>query len=72
MDRLDYLLRDSNATGVPCGQIDINYLLNSLRVSEKGMLGISEKAIPAAEQFLFARYFMHQAVYFHKTTVAIE
>jgi len=47
MDRLDYLLRDSQATGVPYGQIDINYLLNSLKVSPSGRLGISEKALPA-------------------------
>jgi HD superfamily phosphohydrolase len=72
MDRLDYLLRDSQATGVPYGQIDINYLLNNLKVSPSGMLGISEKAIPAAEQFLLARYFMHRTVYYHKTTFGIE
>ncbi|MHC4538929.1 MAG: HD domain-containing protein, partial [Planctomycetota bacterium] len=72
MDRLDYLLRDSQATGVPYGQIDINYLLNNLRVSPSGMLGISEKAMPAAEQFLLARYFMHRTVYYHKTTFGME
>ena len=72
MDRLDYLLRDSQATGVPYGQIDINYLINNLQISSSGMLGISEKAIPAAEQFLLARYFMHRTVYYHKTTFGIE
>jgi len=72
MDRLDYLLRDSQATGVPYGQIDINYLLNNLKVSPSGMIGISEKAIPAAEQFLLARYFMHRTVYYHKTTFGME
>lgn len=72
MDRLDYLLRDSNATGVPYGQIDINYLLNNLEVSDKGLLGVTRKALCAAEQFLFARYFMHRTVYLHKTTFALE
>jgi HD superfamily phosphohydrolase len=72
MDRLDYLLRDSQATGVPYGQIDINYLLNNLKVSPSGMVGISEKAVPAAEQFLFARFFMHRTVYYHKTTFGME
>src|SRR5260370_11321835 len=28
MDRLDYLLRDARAAGVPYGEIDLNYLLN--------------------------------------------
>jgi hypothetical protein len=72
MDRLDYLLRDSQATGVPYGQIDINYLLNNLRVSPGGMLGIAERALPAAEQFLLARFFMHRTVYYHKTTFGME
>ncbi len=72
MDRLDYLLRDSQATGVPYGQIDINYLLSNLRVSPSGAVGISEKAIPAAEQFLIARFFMHRTVYYHKTTFGME
>jgi HD superfamily phosphohydrolase len=72
MDRLDYLIRDSRAAGVPYGLADVNYLLNSLRVSPSGLVGVSAKALPAAEQFLFARYFIHRAVYFHKTTVGIE
>jgi len=72
MDRLDYLLRDSNAAGVPYGEIDINYLLNSVEISPSGMVCVSEKALPAAEQFLFARYFMHLTVYYHKTTYAFE
>lgn len=72
MDRVDYLQRDSRAAGVPYGNIDVNYLLNSLRISETGMVGVAEKALPAAEQFLLARFFMHKAVYFHKTTFGIE
>jgi hypothetical protein len=72
MDRLDYLLRDSRAAGVPYGSIDINYILNNVRVSKGGMLGVSRKALPAVEQFLMARHFMHRAVYYHKTTVALE
>jgi len=71
LDRLDYLLRDSRAAGVPFGYIDINYLLNNLKLSSGGMLGILEKAIPAAEQFLLARFFMHRCVYYHKTTYGL-
>jgi len=72
LDRLDYLLRDSYATGVPYGQIDINYLLNNLRVSPKGMVGFSEKALSAVEHLLLARFFMHRTVYYHKTTYGLE
>jgi len=72
LDRLDYLLRDAGGTGTPYGQIDLNYLLNSIRISPSGLLGVSEKALPAAEHLLFARYFMHRTVYGHKTTMAFE
>lgn len=72
MDRLDYLLRDSRAAGVPYGEIDVNYLLNSLRISPTKLLGIDKKALPAVEQFLLARYFMTRTVYWHKTTYAFE
>ncbi|MBI4865124.1 MAG: HD domain-containing protein [Candidatus Riflebacteria bacterium] len=72
MDRVDYLQRDSRAVGVPYGNIDVNYLLNSLQISKTGMLGVAAKAMPAAEQYLFARFFMHRAVYYHKTTFGME
>jgi len=72
LDRLDYLQRDSHATGVPYGRIDLNYLLNSLRGNPEGEIGVHERAIPAVEHFLLARFFMHRTVYFHRTTVAIE
>ncbi len=72
MDRMDYLQRDSQACGLPYGNIDINYLLNSLKISPTGMLGVTEKALPAAEQYLLARFFMHKTVYLHKTTFGIE
>jgi len=72
MDRLDYLQRDSRAAGVPYGNIDVDYLLNSLKISPGGMVGVSQKALPAAEQFMLARFFMYRAVYYHKTTYALE
>jgi hypothetical protein len=72
MDRLDYLLRDSQATGAPYGKIDLDYLLNNVQVSPKGVLGVTEKALPAAEHFLLARLYMHRTVYWHKTTFGFE
>ena len=72
MDRMDYLLRDARAAGVPYGEIDLKYLLNSIRKSPKGMLGVDEKALAAAEHFLLARVFMHRVVYYHKTTYGFE
>lgn len=72
IDRWDYLLRDSYATGVPYGQIDIGYLLNNLKVSPQRMVGFAEKALAAVEHFLLSRFFMHRVVYYHKTIYGME
>lgn len=72
LDRFDYLLRDSMGTGVPYGHIDLHYLLNNIRASPRGLLGVPEKALPAVEQFLFARYFITRVVYYHKTVFGFE
>ncbi|HIJ54369.1 MAG TPA: HD domain-containing protein [Planctomycetes bacterium] len=72
IDRWDYLLRDSYATGVPYGHIDINYLLNNLKVSPQKVVGFSDKALPAVEHFLLARFFMQRTVYYHKTIYGME
>lgn len=72
MDRLDYLVRDSQATGVPYGAVDIDYLLNHIQVGSDGMIGISYKALPAAEHVLLARSFMFRTVCQHKTVYGFE
>lgn len=72
MDRLDYLLRDARAAGVPFGQIDLNYLLNNFRASPSGAIGVPEKAITAVDHFLLGRFFMYRSVYYHKTTFGLE
>src|SRR5262249_51912412 len=72
MDRLDYLLRDARAAGVPYGEIDLNYLLNNFRASPSGMLGVSEKAITAVDHFFLCPFFLHRSVYYHKTTFGLE
>jgi len=72
LDRMDYLLRDSYAAGVPYGHIDINYLLNNLKVSTQQVVGFRGKALPAVEHLLLARFFMHRVVYYHKTIYGME
>lgn len=74
VDRMDYLLRDSCYTGVEYGRFDLDWLLHSLRIIEKG--GDWELAIElrkggrAAEGYVLARYYMYQQVYHHKTSRA--
>jgi HD superfamily phosphohydrolase len=72
VDRMDYLVRDSLNTGVPYGQIDINYILNNLDVTENKEIVLNAKARISAEHLLVSRYFMFNAVYLHKTVFAFE
>lgn len=72
VDRMDYLVRDSHNTGVPYGQIDINYILNNLDVVENQEIVLSAKARISAEHLLVSRYFMFNAVYLHKTVFGFE
>lgn len=71
-DRLDYLLRDGQATGVPYGKVDLHFLLNHIRKDSKGRIAISMKALPAAEHFLLARAFLTRTVCQHKTVFGFE
>ncbi|WP_082655686.1 HD domain-containing protein [Aureimonas sp. D3] len=86
-DRLDYIRRDKLMTGTGAGAIDFDWLMDNVRVGEIDIgapdsedetikkvdtFCLSLKALPAAEQFLLARYTLHQQVYFHKTTRCVE
>ncbi len=86
-DRLDYLIRDRYMTGTGAGAIDLDWLMDNVRVAELDIsLPDSEDATPiyshgfclgykardAAEDFLLARYRLYTNVYFHKTTRGIE
>jgi HD superfamily phosphohydrolase len=78
VDRCDYLLRDAHATGVHYGEFDLGWLLRSLRFGLPGDDGAPPlavdgyKGLVAIEEFLLARFFMFQQVYFHKSTRAAE
>lgn len=70
-DRLDYLMRDSVATGVDYGTFD---LARIIRVMEprKDRLVVRESGIHTVEAYLLARYFMYWQVYFHPVSRAGE
>jgi HD superfamily phosphohydrolase len=68
VDRMDYLLRDSLFAGVSYGHYDLDWLVSQARAVPDGAvvrLGIEQRALPAFEHFLLARYHMFQMVYFH-------
>ncbi|MDD4351676.1 MAG: HD domain-containing protein [Candidatus Gracilibacteria bacterium] len=75
IDRADYLLRDSHATGVKYGVFDLARLLSSLtffKQANKIHLAVEKKGLHALEEFILARYFMYEQVYLHKTSLCSE
>jgi len=84
-DRLDYLRRDRYMTGTGSGSIDVEWLLDGLRVGsitinapgeadlvEVPGFYLNHKALRTAEEYLLARFNLYQQVYLHKTTRAAE
>lgn len=76
MDRLDYLRRDSLFTGAGYGHYDYDRILSTFELlpDEEGNQDIvwSEKSMLAIEEYIFARHYMYQNVYLHKTTRGFE
>ena len=70
LDKIEYLTRDAHYCGVPYGDIDVDRLLDSLRLlrdPETGRLeiGVADNGISALESLLFAKYQMFRNVYWH-------
>jgi len=64
-DRMDYLLRDAQHTGVKIGLFDLDFLIRNLRLHEQDgqqMLCISEDGINVVDSFLVARYFWYSQI----------
>ncbi|MFP4139670.1 MAG: HD domain-containing protein [Phycisphaerae bacterium] len=81
VDRMDYLLRDSHFTGAGYGRFDSYRLINTMELTREAEHEEQEallhptwprKAIIALEEYIFARYYMYSAVYYHKTTRGYE
>lgn len=76
MDRLDYLRRDSLFSGAGYGHFDWYRILTSFELYDGGDanrdLVWPDKSKLAIEEYVFARYYMYQNVYFHKTTRGFE
>jgi len=73
VDRLDYLRRDSLCSGAGYGHFDWYRLLTTVEFHEEETdLVWPEKAALAIEEYIFARFYMYQNVYLHKTTRGFE
>jgi HD superfamily phosphohydrolase len=76
-DKLDYLVRDSRYCNVPYGMVDVQRLIDSLRIwpeyenqtseNTRLQLVIDEKGVGALQSLIFARYLMFYNVYWHHT-----
>lgn len=64
VDRMDYLVRDAQHTGVPYGTIDHDRLLYALRIVD-GALALEPGNVASAESALIARTLMNATVYRH-------
>lgn len=71
-DRIDYMLRTSKSTGLPYGNVDIDYLISQIGIDKDKNVCLPEKALRTAEHFLLGRFFEYQQVYFHKAVIGIE
>jgi len=75
-DRLDYLQRDAQATGIVYGNIDIARLIHGITLTidpdGKPLLGLDIKSLQTLEDIFDARYKMYRSVYFHHKVLAFS
>jgi HD superfamily phosphohydrolase len=77
VDRLDYMARDSYFTGVGFGNVDLERIINMLRIFN-GAGDLNKHALTmfkgrhSIESYLLGRHLMYQAVYFHKASRGAE
>ncbi len=74
-DRLDYLIRDSNALGVSYGNIELEHIISTLgsaKIGEESIIGVTEKGLHAVEHYVLARYFMYSQIIFYPKIYYLE
>lgn len=71
-DQLDYLLRTAIHSGLPYGQIDLDYLISQMVRDKEDRLCFLPKALNAVDHCLLGRYFDRMTVAYHKTVAGFE
>lgn len=78
-DRFDYLLRDSNQTGVKYGIFDLEQIIRHIDYypdhdQGEGISGlvVDKKGQKAVEHYLLSRYFLYSTVIYQKTTTGFH
>lgn len=70
-DQIDYLVRDAHYTGVAHGKVDIDRILNTMRIHNNRIM-IEKGGTAAAEGLMVARSLMYSSVYFHRTVRIVK
>lgn len=71
-DRMDFLLRDSRASGTNYGGVDIDYIIANISWDDDAKhVCFKPKAKTAIEHFIMSRYFSYNLTY-HKTVMGFE
>jgi len=70
-DQIDYLIRDAHYTGVIHGKVDIDRLIDTMRINNDRIV-IEKGGTAAAEGLMVARSLMYSSVYFHRTVRIIK
>lgn len=81
-DRLDFLTRDRFFSGIKVGQIDLEWLFDSLRIEEvaygvdegesRHTFVVVQKGLKVVEDYIAAYLALYESVYLHKTTRGIQ
>ncbi len=71
VDSLDFVRRDAYMSGLSRDPIDMERILHYSFVTEKGVT-YSSYGLAALQQFLQARINLFQAIYYHRTTRALD
>lgn len=74
-DRLDYAKRDPYFAGVSSGGLDIDWLIQNLKVGENGenkFFYVNSKAYISLEQFAVTLFHLYPTIYLHKRTRGLE
>lgn len=71
-DRIDYLMRTAKHSGLPYGNVDLDYLLSQICLDKDQHICFTQKGMRAAEHVLLCRYFDYQQVSYHKTVAGLE
>ncbi|PQP78895.1 HD family phosphohydrolase [Spiroplasma sp. ChiS] len=70
-DRMDYLLRDAQTSGVGYSHVDTQWIIRHLFIKDKKIV-FPLKVQYAIESFLIGRYHMYKQVYLHSLSIGFD